>query len=408
MKKTKLFVFTTIFMLVLFGAESDIAPGLDNLFPIQTEGKLPVHQNTLLDTVLGSVIFEMDAQTPCIDDNQLLGVEFDGTYFYITGGNQGVDPNKVYVLDTTGDLKWVLNQPAHASSWGWRDLAWDGVYADSGRIDTLYASFNAEVDKFGINLATGTLDYYGSHPGPLAISRALAWDDDSAWFFTANFDTFCNKFSKTDSNIQNVSNNWKIYGAAYDTDNSEGGWIWWHSQDYGIAPFHCQIEQMNANSMAWTSVNFGYSPTIIDSGFAGGLCFYEGFRGMDVLFALIQGYPFDAIVGIFVRWHISAIEEHTDIDEPIQFDIVSITPNPAKNHITISYTMKMSGYASLKVYDITGKIICTLVNGIESAGTKTIYWDGKDDAHYNVPNGVYFLKLNADNEIYTKKLIVVR
>ncbi|MGB7055525.1 MAG: hypothetical protein WBE28_09425, partial [bacterium] len=60
----------------------------------------------------GDVIFELDAQA-VVTDNQLLGIEFDGERFYITGGNNAVDPNKVYVVDTAGTLLWALDQPSH-------------------------------------------------------------------------------------------------------------------------------------------------------------------------------------------------------------------------------------------------------------------------------------------------------
>ncbi|MGD8979282.1 MAG: hypothetical protein PVH23_04350, partial [candidate division WOR-3 bacterium] len=68
---------------------------------------------------LGDVIFELDAEGAC-SDNQLLGIEFDGERFYFTGGGNAADPNKVYVVDTTATLLYALDQPAHSTGWGWR------------------------------------------------------------------------------------------------------------------------------------------------------------------------------------------------------------------------------------------------------------------------------------------------
>lgn len=355
----------------------------------------------------GDVLFVLDAQT-ATGDYQLLGIEFDGTYFYVTGGNAGGQPNKVYVLDTLGTLIWALDQPVHSTSWGWRDIAWDGVYAGPDRVDTLYASVDPNVDAFGIDLAGGVLTFYGSYPGPADPNRGLAWKPDSAWFFTADFDDPCYKFSKTNPNINSVTNTYSVYGAAYDTDTIDGEWVWWHSQDDPGTGFDLQIEQMDPNTMVWTGLTFGYAPPTLFSGSAGGLCFYEGFRYKDVLFALVQGSPYDAIVGIFLRWHgVPGVEERPG-DEAFVFGFAPHMQNPIKGHAAIGYMTTMSGKVSLRIYDAAGRLIRTLVNKHESAGAKTVFWNGRDALQRKVADGVYFLRLEAEDKTDTRKLIFVR
>lgn len=406
MKKIITIILPLFLVPMLFSAESDMVPKVnDKVFDTETYTQLPGDNNTLRDTVIGDVIFEMDVQT-ITGCNRLLGIEFDGTYFYVTGA---CDPpgNSVYVIDTLGNLIWAPFQGT-VTSWGWRDLAWDGVYAGPDRIDTLYASDGSTVVKFGIDLTSGVLTNYGSYPGPENPNRALAWMDDSLWFFTANFSNPCYKFSKSSSNLGSVANTWAMYGAAYDTDPVEGGWVWWHSQDNPGTGYLLTIHQFDPLAMAFTGYSFGYVPATLDSGMAGGLCFYEGFRGMDVLFALVQGYPVDAIEGIFVRYHDTGVEENPETQEPTVFGFVPGTQNPTKGNTAISYTTTMPGNVSLKVYDGSGRSIRTLVNSAEPAGKKTVYWDGKDDTRRNVPDGVYFLKLVANKNIDTQKLLVVR
>ncbi|MCK4233775.1 hypothetical protein KAX75_05065, partial [candidate division WOR-3 bacterium] len=244
----------------------DENPGNDTSF---------AHSRTTLG--LGDIVFELDVETPT-GDNQCLGVEFDGTYFYVTGGNSGSDPNKLYVIDTLGNLIWAIDQPSHSTSWGWRDLAWDDVYSGPDRIDTLYASVNSDVDKFGIDLTNGTLDYYGSFNGPLSPNRALAWMDDSLWFWTADWSSPVWWFDKINNWGSAYNPDYAMYGAAYDTDPIYGGWVWWHSQDDPGTGWLGQIEQFDPITMTFTGVTFGYMPTITVPGAAGGLCFYEGFR----------------------------------------------------------------------------------------------------------------------------------
>ncbi len=359
---------------------------------------------------LGDVIFEMDVETPT-GDNQCLGIEFDGSYFYVTGANSGSDPNKVYVLDTLGNLIWEMDQPAHSTSWGWRDFCWDGIHAGPDRIDTLYVLYMSHIDFFGINLEYGFLVYYGFFSVPGFSERTLAFMPDSQWFFSTSIDSVY-RFSKTNPyDYQSTYSPWNIMGLAYDPGilGIEGPWIWCHSADDPGTGFYCHIEQFDPLIMAFTGLTFGYVPTIISSGSAGGLCFYEGFRGMDVLFALVYGDPVDIIVGLYVRDHVD-VEEKPGETIPLTFRLAGNVPNPVRNgKATISYTTTRMGPVSLKIYDSSGRLVRTLIDRQnESPGYKTVYWDGLDNNYRTVAAGVYFLRLQAENKIATKKIVVVR
>ena len=51
---------------------------------------------------------------------------------------------------------------------------------------------------------------------------------------------------------------------------------------------------------------------------------------------------------------------------------------------------------SLKIYDNIGRFTRTLVDKNEPAGTKTVYWDGKDNQRKKLPSGVYFIRFVLD------------
>ena len=99
---------------------------------------------------LGDLLFELDFGA-ITADTQILGVEFDGTYYWVTGGNSGLDPNKLYKIDTAGTLIATYDQSSLAG-WGWRDLAYDGTY--------LYASDSGTVQQ--IDPATGAVTCMGN------------------------------------------------------------------------------------------------------------------------------------------------------------------------------------------------------------------------------------------------------
>jgi len=409
-KKSKMFLLLFLVSTLSWAEENGMVPLSDGIREMSACGQIPRIVRAVPDTVIGDVIFEMDVQTPT-GDFQLLGVEFDGTYFYVTGANSGWHPNKVYVIDTLGNVMLVLDQPDLPDYWGWRDLAWDGVYAGSDGIDTLYGSYGTMVHKFGIRFLDSTLVHYGSFQGPAhPLNRALAYMEDSAWFFTSSGDTlgYNHKFSKTDLHIDSCISGWFMYGAAYDSDVSEGGYVWWHSQDSTGTPFYCLIEQMDALTMNYTGIVFDYVPTIINSGIAGGLCFYEGFRGMDVLFALVQGDPVDIIVGIYVRSHQPGIAEGYDVTYLASQNAISIWPSPSNGQVTISYSIMTPGKASLRIYDKNGCLVRILKDENDIAGAKMTDWDGRDEQGCIVPSGVYFAELETQNRCEASKMILLK
>jgi len=75
--------------------------------------------------------------------------------------------------------------------------------------------------------------------------------------------------------------------------------------------------------------------------------------------------------------------------------------NPSKG--MISYVTSISGKVVLKAYDASGRLIETLINSVQPAGVKTVKWDTS-----NIANGVYFLRLDAQGETATQKMILVK
>jgi len=69
----------------------------------------------------------------------------------------------------------------------------------------------------------------------------------------------------------------------------------------------------------------------------------------------------------------------------------------------ISYKLSVNSKIVMKVYDILGREIATLVNGMQSAGKYTVEWNAQ-----NSPGGVYFYRLSAGSYTETKKLILLK
>jgi len=78
-------------------------------------------------------------------------------------------------------------------------------------------------------------------------------------------------------------------------------------------------------------------------------------------------------------------------------------PNPFNPSTLINYNIPESAHVSLKVYDITGMEVATLVNKIQTQGVYTINFDAS-----TLSNGIYFYKLEAGRYSAVKKLSFIK
>jgi len=84
-------------------------------------------------------------------------------------------------------------------------------------------------------------------------------------------------------------------------------------------------------------------------------------------------------------------------------------PNPFRWVISISYSVVKAGHIELKIYNVAGQLVKTLVNGEQKAGTYKIEWDGKGTNGKLMPSGIYFVELKVDDKFTkTKKLLFLR
>ena len=88
---------------------------------------------------------------------------------------------------------------------------------------------------------------------------------------------------------------------------------------------------------------------------------------------------------------------------PSKFNLDQNYPNPFNPSTAISYQLSAFGHVTLKVYDVLGNEIKTLVNEYKPAGKYTINFDAS-----KLASGVYFYRLQAGNYIDVKKLMLLK
>jgi hypothetical protein len=83
-------------------------------------------------------------------------------------------------------------------------------------------------------------------------------------------------------------------------------------------------------------------------------------------------------------------------------------PNPFNPTTTINYSLKENSKVSLKIYNIKGQKIKTLVNDVLPAGEYSAIWNGRDSNGNQVSSGIYFYKLKAGDFQKVKKMILLK
>jgi hypothetical protein len=85
-------------------------------------------------------------------------------------------------------------------------------------------------------------------------------------------------------------------------------------------------------------------------------------------------------------------------------------PNPFNPSTRIQYSIKERAHVTLKIYNVAGQLVKTLVNKEQSprADGYTVQWRGRSDAGTPVSSGVYFYKLTAKNFTQTKKMVLLK
>ena len=88
---------------------------------------------------------------------------------------------------------------------------------------------------------------------------------------------------------------------------------------------------------------------------------------------------------------------------PQSYELKQNYPNPFNPTTTIQFSLPKYAFVSVEVYNVLGQRVETLVNGMQEAGTYTVRFDAS-----HLPSGVYFYRMQADQFVRTRKMVLVR
>jgi parallel beta-helix repeat protein len=93
---------------------------------------------------------------------------------------------------------------------------------------------------------------------------------------------------------------------------------------------------------------------------------------------------------------------------PDKFEISQNYPNPFNPSTTIRYQLAKDSEVTLKVYNLLGQVVKTLVDDYQSSGYYQVMWDRKNDVGIDVSSGVYFYHFQSGDFSQVRKMILVQ
>jgi hypothetical protein len=95
-------------------------------------------------------------------------------------------------------------------------------------------------------------------------------------------------------------------------------------------------------------------------------------------------------------------------EPPMEFMYKFGHPNPFREFTEFNYSLTLPARVRVVIYDITGRLVRTLIDEIRQAGSYHMTWDGTDDAMRRCAAGAYYVKLEAGKHTRARKLIFLR
>jgi ligand-binding sensor domain-containing protein len=150
----------------------------------------------------------------------------------------------------------------------------------------------------------------------------------------------------------------------------------------------------------WRSTNLGNSWSQINDGLSSG-AYYVLSLGIDNQY-IFAGTGASSIWRRPLSQVVTESEEETNL-QPEEFSLSQNYPNPFNPSTTINFSVPSSEFVALKIYDVLGNEVVTLVNEEKPAGSYEVNFSAE-----GLTSGIYFYKLLAGTFIETKKMILIK
>ena len=93
---------------------------------------------------------------------------------------------------------------------------------------------------------------------------------------------------------------------------------------------------------------------------------------------------------------------------PESFTLYQNYPNPFNPSTTIKYILNDNSYVNVAIYNVAGELVKTLFNGPQNKGKNSLIWNAKNNKNESVAGGLYIYSVTTENNIYSKKMMLLK
>ncbi|HQJ46585.1 MAG TPA: endonuclease, partial [Ignavibacteriaceae bacterium] len=104
----------------------------------------------------------------------------------------------------------------------------------------------------------------------------------------------------------------------------------------------------------------------------------------------------------------NAVNMNDEIQQPLTFTLSQNYPNPFNPSTKISWQSSVGSWQTLKVYDVLGNEVAILVNEYKPAGSYEVEFNGHSDEGQTLSSGIYFYKIQCDDFVAVKKMVLLK
>lgn len=125
-------------------------------------------------------------------------------------------------------------------------------------------------------------------------------------------------------------------------------------------------------------------------------------------FGIYQANGFSALTELQASIPASAVADETGLAIPARFNMSQNYPNPFNPDTRIDYEIPVACQVTIKIFNLLGQHIRTLVNEFKLAGNHSIAWDRTDHFGNEVPSGIYVYVMSAKDVEMMKRMIIMK
>ena len=99
-----------------------------------------------------------------------------------------------------------------------------------------------------------------------------------------------------------------------------------------------------------------------------------------------------------------AVEEPDSPVSPPAFSFDNLTPNPARGSVLIEFTLPRSDRVRISLYDVVGTLVEVITDRVYGAGKQRVLWKARGD----LARGIYFVRLEYRQRVFSRKLVIIK